>query len=214
MAPQKVMLVPSNDLGWAELHAVLGSRRGVTIVGVATSIEEAKAIVAGSPPDVIFSALSINETSLLPLLADLRQGSPSSTIAVCASSFTIHELQILGELRVSGYLVWTDLCREKLRHALAAILSGVVVGSETVVAMVSAALGGRRARSDLAVSLTPREHAILAGLAAGRTREEIALAEQISVSTVKRTLADVQAKLDAPSLFVLGLKATRLGLVS
>lgn len=213
MAPQQILLIPSAEFGWTDLHMILASRRSVMIVSVAASIEQAKAIAADTPPDVIFSALVINDVSLLPLLTELRQHFPDSTIAVCASAFTIHDLQVLGELQISGYLVWADLCREKLRHALSAILNGVVVGSETVVASVSAALGGRRVRAELAASLTPRERAILAGLAAGLTREEIAVAEQLGVSTVKRSIADLEAKLEAPSLFVLGLKATRLGLV-
>lgn len=213
MARHQVLLLPSTELGWGDLHTILAAMRSVILSGVATSPEQAAAMAASTPPDIIFSALVINDRSLLPLLTELRQQFPGTTIAVCAAALTLQDLRVLGALRVSGYLIWTDFSYPRLRRAVAALLNGVVVGSETVVALVSAALGGQRERSALAASLTPRERAILVGLAAGLTREEIAVAERISVATVKRTIAGLEARLEAPSLFVLGLKAAQLGLL-
>jgi DNA-binding NarL/FixJ family response regulator len=62
-------------------------------------------------------------------------------------------------------------------------------------------------------SLTGRELAILEKLAAGLSEQQAAAAEGISVSTARRAVAELQAKLDAPSLFTLALRASQLGLI-
>jgi DNA-binding NarL/FixJ family response regulator len=50
-------------------------------------------------------------------------------------------------------------------------------------------------------------------LAQGFTREDIARQLQVSVVTIKREIAELQSKLQAPNSFVLGVQAARRGLV-
>ena len=55
---------------------------------------------------------------------------------------------------------------------------------------------------------------MLQGLASGLTQQEIADAEYLSVPSVKRTVATLRKKLEAPTDFVLGVKAVLQGFVS
>lgn len=60
---------------------------------------------------------------------------------------------------------------------------------------------------------TARARAVLGRLADGQTREAIAAAEGVSPATVKRIVAELEAKLDVPNQFVLAVRATQLGLI-
>lgn len=61
--------------------------------------------------------------------------------------------------------------------------------------------------------LTGRELITLQQLAQGKTQKEIAETTRCSLRTVERTISLVEAKLDAPSQFVLGVRAAQLNLV-
>ncbi len=69
-------------------------------------------------------------------------------------------------------------------------------------------------RTTPTIILTPRQQAILRGLAQGLTREEIAQVEGLSLRTVKRTISEIQAKVGVTTPFALGVAAVRLGLLS
>ena len=60
---------------------------------------------------------------------------------------------------------------------------------------------------------TSREHEVLRLLAQGLTREQIARETALSLRTVMRIITRLEEKLDAPCPFLLGMNATRLGLI-
>jgi DNA-binding CsgD family transcriptional regulator len=51
-------------------------------------------------------------------------------------------------------------------------------------------------------------------MAQHQTHEEIAAQEFLSVRSVRRTIHDLQRKLDAPTTFLLGVRAAQYGLIS
>ena len=64
------------------------------------------------------------------------------------------------------------------------------------------------------VALSARERAVLRGLAEGLSREQIAERYRLSRRTVARVVASLEGQLGTTSLFVLGVKATQLGLIA
>ena len=64
------------------------------------------------------------------------------------------------------------------------------------------------------IRLSAREAAVLRAFAAGQKGPETARALRMSYRTLKRTTADLQERLAAPSMFVLGMRAVELGLLS
>jgi DNA-binding CsgD family transcriptional regulator len=95
----------------------------------------------------------------------------------------------------------------------AAIAGDVILGNGAVVRRFVAGLRGEGAARLAAAGISARERAILGRLADGQTREEIAAEEGISPTTVKRTITDLEARLDAPNQFVLAVRAMRLGVI-
>ena len=61
--------------------------------------------------------------------------------------------------------------------------------------------------------LTERESTILKRLAERYSEDQIVSLEGMSLQTVKRTILTLKEKLEAPTLFALAVKATRLGLI-
>ena len=61
--------------------------------------------------------------------------------------------------------------------------------------------------------MTPRERAVLRGLGAGLSEEQIAEQEHVGHRTVERTVRELKRKLEAPTLAVLALRARNLGLL-
>ena len=92
----------------------------------------------------------------------------------------------------------------------------VTIASNEVVRRCLNRMALRQAESDGAppsVALSDRELMVLRGLAMGMTQAQIADSARLSIRTVKRVLAGLADKLDAPSPFGLGARARTLGLV-
>lgn len=215
MPASTVLLISSHELGWTDLRKALRSLEGVRVIGEATSADQARRLAIAHTPDVVLSALTVAGEAILPLLDDLRlECCPASKILLIATHFDANDLAALADLRTVGYLLWSDLTCESLCYCLGAVITGdIMVSSRAVgLAFIETQCGALLTRKD-PVRLTARARAVLQGLADGLTRKEIARALRLSEPTVKRIVADLEARLDAPNPFVLGMTAARLGLV-
>ncbi len=215
MRSYSVFLLPSDELGWGELRAALGKLGDVRIVGEAASLAEARRLAPGLAPDVIIAAATVEGAATIPLLGGLRrQFWPASKIVVCAARYEPEQLRAPVDAGIAGYLLFGDLSRPVLHHALAAVIAGdIILASRAVAGTCFAAPRGPGDTRLAAAGISARERAIPGWLAAGLSREQIAEAEGISATTVKRRIAALQKKLGAPDLFRLGMKAAQLGLV-
>ncbi len=216
MADQRtVLLLGADVVGWGELRQILADLPGVRVGGDTADLHEARRLAAAHAPDVIIAAATDTATPLLPQLAALRRACcPAAKIAVVAHRYTPGQVRAPLEAGIVGYLLWADLSGAVLRHALALLLVGdVVVGSRGVVTAFVAGLRGDAAARQAAAGISARERAILGHLAARRSYAAIAAAEGLGARTVERLVAGLEAKLDAPTHFVLALRAARLGLI-
>lgn len=146
----------------------------------------------------------------------LTQATRQSKAIVLAARFDPAEVAALAGLNIAGYFLWPDLPASALRDAIGALARADLLMASREVVQASMmprpridALEGADALPQVSV----RGTAVLRDLAAGRTRQEIADRQGTSVSTVARTIADLEATLDAPSQFVLAHRATLLGLL-
>jgi DNA-binding NarL/FixJ family response regulator len=215
MRQHKVLIISSHEFGWGDLRTTLQSMEGVCLVGETTTIRLAINLATLCRPDVIISAAILEENSALPHLIELRCNLPPATKFIIFTSRIIPTdflaLEVLG---IAGYVLWSDLSLEVLPHCLAAMISGeIVLGSQTVVKALSNAWSRSPRRSDGPMHLSERERNVLQRLAEGLTHEQIARVEPLSLRTVERSVAALEARLDAPNQFVLGLKAAQLGLL-
>ena len=214
--PRTVCLISAKDLGWSILRAALKAMPDVHLVAETTRADDARQTIPELNPDAIIAAATVERVSCIPLLAELRTRCPRATLVVIATRFSLEELDALAEIGISAYLLWSELDSATFEHCVAAAVSGtVVMASRTAAREYLTALCRHRVRHAAAVpTLSAREQAVLRRLAEGRTREQIAAAEALSLRTVERTIATLQAKLKAPSTFLLGARAAHLGLVS
>jgi DNA-binding NarL/FixJ family response regulator len=210
-----VLLLSAEAVGWDELRRILADLPDVRVVGDTVDPAAARHLAAAHAPDAIIAATILGGRPTLPLLADLhRSCCPATKVILFAADYAPGRLRSPEDTGVVGYLLWADLSPAVLRHCLAAAIAGdVILGSGAVVRQFVAGLRGVGTARLADSGITARERAVLGRLADGQTREAIAAAEGISVATVKRLIAELEARLDAPTQFVLAVQAMRLGII-
>ncbi|MER3439075.1 MAG: hypothetical protein C4346_16625, partial [Chloroflexota bacterium] len=216
MQRRTVLLIPSDNCDWAEVRLALAALPGVRVIGEAMTAAHGIELAMLLQPDLIIAAAELEGTALLPLFSELhRTVCARSTIVLLASQLRFDDLAAIERVDIAGYLLWSDLSPEALRHCLAAIITGdvVVIGHAAATVLLAARQCVSVAHSE-PVQLTAREHVVLRRLAEGLTHKEIAEAEGLSLRTVERIVGQVEAKLGAATPFMLGVKACQLGLLS
>ncbi len=183
------------------------------IAGDTARAADAGARILAAPPDAVLSGTRVEGAPALPLLTEPRDLLPATTIMVLAARHDEAELEALARLHIGGYFLWADMEDPAFLNALRVALGGAftVAGREPAAAYVDARAA--RQQPGAAMELTARELAVLRGLAAGETRQQIALREDISMSRLKRILRRMRTTLDAPDTITLLLKARELGLI-
>lgn len=209
MAPSTVLLVSSGHFFWLGLNAMLGEVREVRVLGLVRE-QEAAAIVraaeAGQPAFIVVAA-DLPGVPLVALLEALQARCPAARLIVIGQALEYEEEQWLLTSTVACHVRWEVVSAERMRHIFALVSEGAMwVASAAITAQLVPPDRRRRQRAP-GIVLTEREREVMAGLAAGLMREEIAARTHLGSETVKRTIAALRAKFDAPTTFVLGMKA-------
>jgi two-component system nitrate/nitrite response regulator NarL len=212
----RVFLVGADTLAWDGLRTIVARMPEVQLVGETFDPRGAAEAAAEAAPDTVLLGSPLQGRSSSGLARLLHERCPGARIVVLADDLELDDLPTYAAARISGYLVVSALNAAALQLGLRAVLQAKLV---VLVDAVAAAIGEALSTGTLpaarypAIVLKDREQAVLRGLAAGLTREEIAAAEHLSVRTVERIVATLAVQFDAPSAFVLGMKAARLRLV-
>lgn len=212
-----VVLIGSESLIWSVLTQALVAIDRVQVIGSFAEQGEGIDFAAGAAPAVVIveAAQRASQLETLTILDELVTRCPSSAPIVVAPSVDSWDFVDLVSRGVRGFLVWRDLDLPTIRHSLNAVLDGQLIvatgslreyllGAHTVTSQDSSRLP--------VPGLTERERAVLRGLANGMTQRELAAATRLSVRTVRRTITELEHKLNAPSTFALGVRARALGL--
>jgi DNA-binding NarL/FixJ family response regulator len=118
---------------------------------------------------------------------------------------------VLPALRAgaAGY-VYKDIDPPALAAAIRAVHAGHVLMNADVARLLAAASGGAAAPAG---QLTPRERAVLAEIARGRSNREIARTLNVAEKTVKTHVSSIFTKLGVADRTQAALHAVRSGLV-
>jgi len=209
----RVLLISANDLVWTGVHVALQSVSDVEVVDDVTDLALAVPRSRELQPDVLVTGLRLGGISMLPSLDEIRACCPETRFVVLAEVFQPDELLALATLNVAACLLWRDLDFTALHRCVAVAMHGeFVIVSRPVAAQLMDLREAQHAEPPIA--LTERERVVLQGLARGLTQEQIAHTAALGLRTVKRTTAALAEKLQAPSHFVLGVRARDLGLVA
>jgi len=216
MGQHRLFLIGADSLAWDGLRTIVSRMPDMKLIGEAFDPRGAVHAATAAAPDAVLLCSPLQGRPSSGLALDLNQRRPKTRVMVLAETVETDELPVYASAHVAGYLLLNGLNAAAVQLCLRAVLEANLV---VTTAEVARARGEAWQRSVPAVAQPPpaalkeREHAVLRGLAAGLAREEIAAAEHLSLRTVERIVAMLEAQFEAPSAFVLGMKAASLRLV-
>ena len=209
-SPVRVLIIDDHEVLASSLAMVLDDEPDLKSVGVAGSLEKARALIATTAPDVILLDHRLPDGDGVAAIGELRALRPSAQIVVLTASAADHVLVAAIEAGASGF-VSKSRSLEELTAAVRAAATGEAVISPEMLARLLPRLQrhGRPRPSDL----TEREREVLGLLADGLSNAAIAEQLFVSVHTVRNHIANLSAKLGAHSKLEVLSIAVRDGLL-
>ncbi|MCE7481692.1 MULTISPECIES: response regulator [Microbacterium] len=202
----RVLLIDDHPVVRAGLRSIVESR-GFTVVGEASTGEEALAVTSDLRPDVVLCDLRLGAgIDGVETTAALRR-MPDAPAVLILTTFD-HDAQIIRALEAgaAGYLL-KDVDNDTIARAIIDAASGAMVltpgGDERLIAALRAPR----------VTLTERERDVLMQVDEGAANKEIAARLFISESTVKTHIVHLLEKLGVASRTAAASEARRLGLL-
>ncbi len=224
--PSRVLIADDHALLRSGIIAVLASDPDLEVVGEAQDGQEALELCRKTRPDLILMDLSMPRMGGLEATRAIKEEFPRTGVLVF-TAHADHDL-LLEAIRAgaAGYVL-KGVEREELVRAVRATLEGESpVDQELVMRLVrrlAQETGPRRKPSPgtsagkpegrPAPSLTSRELEVLRLLPVGLTNRQITQELHLSLSTVKRTLERIIAKLEVSDRTQAAVRAVELGLI-
>lgn len=206
----RVFLVDDHTLVRAGLRGLLELAGDITVVGEATSGEEACQMVAGLLPDVILLDIALPGVSGIEAIGRLLRIAPEARILI----LSMHEAEPFPALALErgalGYLSKRS-APDELVIAVRTVAAGQRYLGNAVAQHV--AMAHLRKEHDPLSTLTSREVEVFLLLARGRSVNEIATAMNLSPKTVHAHRAGVLRKLGVRSTVDLVQVAVRSGVI-
>jgi two-component system nitrate/nitrite response regulator NarL len=169
--------------------------RGLEILGMTGSADEAPELIEQHQPDIVLLDLRMGEVGGLDILEGIHQRTPDQRVVILTTS--IEKSDVLRALRLgaSGYLL-KDMDPDHLVDLLQRARQGeTVVAQEFTGLLARAAVVKDEKGSRNAYNLTPREMDILKHIARGESNKHIASELGIVDGTVKLHVRAVLKKL-------------------
>ncbi len=209
-AALRILLVDDHALVRAGLRGLLELAGDITVVGEATSGEEACPMAASLLPDVILLDISLPGVSGIEAIGRLLRIAPEARILI----LSMHEAEPFPALALErgalGYLSKRS-APEELVIAVRTVAAGERYLGHAVAQHV--AMAHLRKEHDPLSALTSREVEVFLLLARGRSVNEIAAAMNLSPKTVHAHRAGVLRKLGVRSTVDLVQVAVRSGVI-
>ena len=197
MTDNKILLVDDHPLMQEGLMNLLGAQPGLSICGVAGSVQEALALVEAEKPDLVITDLTLPGRSGLELIKDLGTTHPELLIIV----LSMHDELLYAErvLRAGGRgYVTKDSPTECILQAIHCVLGGGVYASPVVINhFLQTLLPGKNPakRSFPLERLTDREIEIFELIGLAKSNHDISCQLGISPRTVDAHRAHIREKL-------------------
>ena len=214
MTRVRVLLADDHALMRAGIRSLLGTLRGVEVVGEARDGQEALRLVETLRPHVVLMDIAMPGLNGLEATARIARDHPETRVIIL--SMHVSEEYAARALRAggAGYLPKDADVRE-LELALEAVARGETYLSPVVSTHVVADYRRRLTDApDVLSRLTPRQREVLQLLAEGHSTKDVAFRLGVSIKTVETHRAQIMDRLDIHDLAGLVRFAVRMGLVS
>lgn len=215
--PIRIGIIEDHRIVRAALKLLLEREPDMEVVGEASDREGAFEVVAAEQPDLLLIGDQSGRHSMLEFLEDLQAGSGARSILLTAITCE-DEIDRAIQVGVSG-LVHKNEGPDVLIRAIRAVHRGEAWLSRPLMTRALTRLrAGRDFRErtdperDKIARLTLREREIVALMAAGMHRREIAVKLCVSDGTIKNHLTSIFGKLEVSSQLTLVFYAQRNGL--
>ena len=184
----RVLIADDHAIVRHGLCALLGTERGIEVVGEAKDGNEAVARTKQLAPDVVIMDIVMPRKDGVEATEEIRAAVPSAKIVVLTSFGTSDKISRAIEAGATGALMKTAEDRELL-SAIRTVASGGRVISPAVRKLIST--------DPPAPELTPRQLEILQAMARGLTNKDIARMFSIRTDGVNEHVLAILAKLGA-----------------
>ena len=210
-----ILVVDSQALFMEALAGLLARPPLCAIPRTAARSDEALALLAQEPADLVLCDLHVQPVSFRAFLTALRDLDAVPRVILLADAEDEQALIAEIDTDVSG-LFTKDSDPEQFLEGVRAVLAGHrAVGANVMRRLVARLNGTEPAPHRPGLDqLSPTELDILAMVGAASSVEQIALARGISQKTVRNHLANIYRKLDLRSRTEAMLCAARMGLTS
>jgi DNA-binding NarL/FixJ family response regulator len=209
-ATVRVLVVDDHQMFAASLAQALQAEPDLHVVGQATSISEARDLVASTAPDVVLLDHRLPDGDGVAAIGDLRGIRPAAKIVVLTATASDRVLVAAMEAGAAGFIAKTQRLDDVIAGVRAAAQGESVVSAKLLTRLLPRL---QRQSGGGPADLTEREREILDLLARGLSNADIARELTISVHTVRNHVANLSAKLGAHSKLEVLAIAVRRGLV-
>ncbi|MEZ4771102.1 MAG: response regulator transcription factor [Caldilineales bacterium] len=198
----RVLLVNEFRLMANVIASVLQEEPDITVVGRATSIDQA--MMVAPVCDVALVSSRLPDNGAVKLIARLTDAHPNVQVLVLGVDETEWEIIQYVEAGAVGYILKDDVVEGLLHHIRASYRGQSMVSPEIAhalmqrVADLASVIDTAASMPDLA-ELTKREQEVLALIGQDRTNQEIADQLVIEVGTVKNHVHNILRKLNVSS---------------
>jgi two-component system, NarL family, invasion response regulator UvrY len=205
LEPARLLLVDDHAIVRAGYRHLLEQQDRFTVIGEATTADEAYAMFRQHHPDVVITDLAMPGSSGLDAIQRILRADGAARVLV----FSMHVSPdlALAALRAGalGYVTKSSP-PDVLLRAIADVLAGrKVLSPDIAQALALARLSGQRRPLE---DLTPREFDVLCMLVSPASEQEIAQRLHLSVKTIHNLHYQIKSKLDVAS----DIELTRLAM--
>ncbi len=192
----KIILVDDHALLLEGIASLLKNIEYISIVGKASSGEEAINLVNELNPDVLLMDILMGGMSGIEATRWIKEQSPDVKIILLSSEISEDYVKMAVQAGVDGYLP-KDVNRKTLLEAIEKVSSGEKFFAQSVTNIILDAFykGEHTKKPKQSNELSKRENEVLRHVALGKTNAEVADELFISIKTVETHKTNILSKL-------------------